>query len=313
MTLFRFFLPAFAAASLLSLNSCSMFGLFSSDEPAEEESKDKTGGYADYIASGGSVDATTYDVTTPEDLAKIDNGADGEVYFTDPDAPEEEISEITAAFENKRTGQHWYTKSAQASRIARLRGLPLLIWFHDSTLSPQSKALGRELLQREDFMDWSKDRAVCLCLDAGRGMNDVQAKSSDTSNAHKIKRLQQSYGLKNKPAFVIIAPQGEVVAKIDGFDGYAGALETSLMEGVAQAAKSYEQYKQGLRDKGFRDWQSSDGKRVIFAKLTRFDQKNDILYLKNAAGRQYKVHESKFHDSDVDYIENNLRDGGPKY
>lgn len=290
-----------------------MLGLSSDEEVSEDKTKDQTGGYADYIAQGGNVDATTYDVSTPEDLAKIDNGAEGEVYFTDPDAPEEEITEISEAFENRRTGQHWFTNSAQASRIARLRGLPMLVWFHDSTLSPKSKLLGRELLQSPDFLDWSKDRAVCLCLDAGKGMNDVHASSSDSSKSRKIARMQQSYGLKRKPAFVVVSPQGKVVTLIDGFDGYAAALETNLKDGIEQAAKSYEDYKDGLRAKGFRDWHSADGKRVIFAKITRFDQKRDILYLKNAAGRQYKVHESKFHDLDVDYIENNLRDGGPKY
>ncbi len=290
-----------------------MLGLSSKDVAEEDKPKDNTGGYADYIANGGNVDATTYDVSTPEDLAKIDNGAEGEVYFTDPDAPEEEITEITEAFENRRTGQHWYTNSAQASRIARLRGLPLLVWFHDSTLSPKSKLLGRELLQSPDFIQWSADRAICLCLDAGKGMNDVQASSSATSSSRKIGRMAQSYGLKRKPAFVVVSPQGKVMTRIDGFDGYAGELETNLKEGVKQAAQSYEDNKDTLKSKGYRDWRSADGKRVIFAKITRFDQKNDILYLKNAAGRQYKVHESKFHDADVDYIEYNLRDGGPKY
>lgn len=313
MTFARQFLLPIGLVSLLSLSSCSFFGL-GGDAAADDKKKgDPTGGYADYIAGGGSVDGTTYNVTSAEELERIDNEADGEVFFTDPDAPEAEVTGITEAFENKRSRKDWYTNPSQASRLARLEGLPLLVWFHDSVLNPQSKALGRKLLQSPEFLEWSESHAICLCLDAGKGMGDVQVSSDASNNYRNINKMQQSYGLKKKPSFVVISPQGKVITLIDGYDGYTGDIERQIKEGVEQASKSYAAYKVGLKKKGFRDWYSADGERAIFAKLTRFDQNRDILYLKDAAGKQYKVHESKFHNDDVDYIENHLRDGGPKY
>lgn len=68
--------------------------------------------------------ATSYNVNTSEELAKIDNGAEGEVYFTDPDNPDKEIEGITAAFESTRSGNAWMTDYGRALRFARREGRP---------------------------------------------------------------------------------------------------------------------------------------------------------------------------------------------
>ncbi len=299
--------------ALFSLSSCSMLGLGGKEENPDADKGDPTGGFADYLAKGGSTDATTYNVTTPEDLARIDNGAEGEVYFTDPDNPEAEVEGITEAFESKHTGHRWLTNSVQATREARLDGLPLLVWFHNSTLSPDSKNVARGLLETQEFIDWTDGKAICLCLDAGRGLKDSSASGQVATNYHKVNRMRGMYGLKSYPAFVVMSAHGKPALTIDGFDGYIGELERNLKDGIGKAAASYDLYKEELKAKGFRDWRSRDGSRTIFAKLTRFDQKQDMIYLKDAGGKQYRVHESKFHDDDVDYIEYNLRTGGPKY
>ena len=53
-----------------------------------------------------------------EELEKIDNGAEGEVYFTDPDNPDAEIAGITAAFEARRNGNGWLDNYGTATRLA---------------------------------------------------------------------------------------------------------------------------------------------------------------------------------------------------
>lgn len=303
------------SASLL-LGSCSLFDS-TPDAPATPATPatpdSAAAAYDAYVAAGGSVDARTFNVNSPEDLARIDNGVEGEVFFTNPDDPDQEIAGITEAFENKRTGQRWIPNYVQGLRFSRRKGLSVIIWFHDSSISPKSKLVGRELLNTPQFLDWCKDRVICICLDAGSGMTDLQGDSKSNDNFRNIASIQRRYNLKKKPSFVVMSANGKIVKTIDGYDDYIGGLESDLKSSIEAADKIYAQYLKELSAKGFREWRSKDGQKTLFAKLTRFDDKNDMLYLKEHTGRQIKIHESEFHNSDVDYIENNIRKGGPKY
>ncbi len=290
----------------LLLGSCSLW----QDAP-EEESKPKDAA-ADaalnqemnpLLLSGGDVSGENYNVSTPEELAKIDNGAEGELYFTDPDNPEADISGISNAFERRRSGNQWISNYLGGLRLARKEGLPIIIWFHDSVISPKSKLVARELLKTEEFDQWSEGKVVRICLDSGLSMDEMNAGGAARDNQVTIQRLSQRYKVHKKPSFVIISASGRVVTRIDGYDGYINQLALSLKAGVKAAEEDFDPYRDRKRHQGYRDWHSRDETQSIFAKAMRYDSKNQVLYMRDYTGRQLKSPLDSFSPADRDYIE----------
>lgn len=253
------------------------------------------------LANKGDINAVTYNVSTSEQLEQIDNGSDEELIWTNPDDPDADIPELTEAFENRRNGNGWQTDMGWAIRLARRQELPLLVWFHDSVISPKSNALGQEYLNTKEFNDWCKDRIIRLRLDSGTSLNDATADKAKYSY-REINALQLRYGLKKKPSFAIITPSGRIVSRIDGFDGFLTGFIRDLQEGVRAAEAEYKKHKEELKERGFREWVSSRSGKKVFAKLVRYDEEKKIVYLKEDGGRISRTKLSSFSQADVDYI-----------
>lgn len=245
--------------------------------------------------------ATSYNVNTSEELAKIDNGAEGEVYFTDPDNPDKEIEGITAAFESTRSGNAWMTDYGRALRFARREGRPLLIWFHDSVISPKSGMLGEHLLHTAKFNAWCKNRVVRVMLDTGAGLDESKSGTARYSRG-AINSLALKYGLKRRPALAIISPRGKFIIGMDGFSGAPQEAESIIREGVTKAEEDMRAYRAKLEPKGYRTWRSATGNMSLFAKLQRFDEAHQMVYLKEYGGRISRTKLKRFCDADVEFI-----------
>lgn len=253
------------------------------------------------LANKGDINAVTYNVNTSEQLESIDNGANEELIWTNPDDPDADIPELTEVFENRRRGNGWQSDMGWAIKLARQNELPLLVWFHDSVTSPKSNALGREYLNTKEFNDWCMGRIVRLRLDAGSSLDDSTADKARYSY-REINSLQQRYGLKRKPAFAIITPSGKIVERIDGFDGFLSGFVRDLQDGVARAEAEYKKYKEELRGSGYRDWVAARSGKKVFAKFVRYDEEKKIVYLKEGGGRISRTKLSSFSQADVDYV-----------
>lgn len=253
------------------------------------------------LANKGDINAITYNVSTSEQLEQIDNGSGEELIWTNPDDPDAEIPELTEAFENRRNGNGWQSDMGWAIRLARRQELPLLIWFHDSVISPKSNALGQEYLNTKEFNDWCKDRIIRLRLDSGTSLNDATADKAKYSY-REINALQQRYGLKKKPSFAIITPSGRIVSRIDGFDGFLTGFIRELQDGVKAAEAEYRKHKEALRARGFRDWASARSGKKVFAKFVRYDADKKVVYLKEDGGRVSRTKLSSFSQEDTEYI-----------
>lgn len=251
--------------------------------------------------------ATYTSVSSAAELEKYDNGAEGELIWTDPDNPDADIPGLTAAFESRRQGNGWLVNMGRATKLSRREGRPLIIWFHDSVISPKSKTLGAQLLETASFNEWCKDRVIRLKLDAGAAGDDATRAKSRYS-MQSINSLQQRYGMTHKPALAVISPRGKIVTRIDGYNGYLSEVEQELKDGVEEAEKSYAEYKEQLRSKGFRDWKSRRGNVTVFARLQRFDEKNNIVYLKDSGGRITRTRLEQFSAADVDYLDAQARE-----
>lgn len=256
------------------------------------------------LPNKGDPGAVNYNVSTSEELEKIDNGAEGEVYFTDPDNPDKEIEGITAAFESRRNGNGWMNDYGRALRFAHRESRPLLIWFHDSVISPKSARLGEELLDTPKFNAWCKDRVVRVKLDSGAALQDDKTQARYSRNA--IDSLALRYGLKKRPALAVISPRGKFIVGIDGYSGFLQEVDDVIRHGVADCEADMERYKAKLEPKGYRTWHSAQGNMSLFAKLQRFDEQKQLVYLKEYGGRITKTKLSRFSQEDIDYIKEYL-------
>lgn len=292
----------------LLLSSCS------STKPEEETKKDESAmpagmGFVDTPAPGmnpllpgGAVDpnAKTYNVTTSEELEKIDNGAEGEVYFTDPDNPDAEIEGITAAFESLRSGNVWLSNYGQATRYAHRECRPLIIWFHDSVIAPKSTQLGVNLLNTEQFNEWCNERVVRLKLDSGAELGEHQAGAPKYSRA-AIERLARRYGLTRRPALAVVSPRGKFVMGVDGYNDFTQQVDALLKEGVIRAEQEMQEYREKLEPKGYRTWSSATGEGTLFARVQRYNPKTRLVYFKEYGGKitRIKLHRLCKEDRDI--------------
>lgn len=254
------------------------------------------------LANKGDLNAVNVSVSSSEELEKIDNGSDEELIWTDADHPDAEIPELTEIFEHKRQGTGWQSNMSRSIKLARRREQPLIVWFHDSVISPRSNALGSQYLTTREFLDWADNHAVLLRLDSGASQDDKRADNAPY-HADSINTLQRRYGLTRKPSFAILTPHGKIAARIDGFDGMLPGFIIELKEGVARADKEFAQYKDRLAERGFRNWTSANGGRSIFAKLMRFDIDKGVVYLKESGGRITRTKLTHFCHEDIEYLQ----------
>ncbi len=303
----------FAASVALLLPACTLFRSREvvEERPAEEKPVMDMAQAAASIGNPlllnrGASDAVNYNVQTSEELAKIDNGAEGEVYFTNPDNPDEEIAGITAAFENRRHGNGWLDNYGRGIRLARRESRPIIIWFHDSVTSPKSRTLGNQLLDTPEFADWCRDRVVRVRLDAGASL-DERTKGSSRYSMRSINDMASRFGITRKPGLAVISPNGKVVTTIDGYDGFVAGVELELKAGVAQAEKEFREFKEKLEGRGYRTWHAARGGRSVFARLQRYDEAKDVLYLREYGGRVTRTPLAQFSQPDVAYVEERSR------
>lgn len=261
------------------------------------------------LANKGDLTAENYNVSTSEELEKIDNGADGVVTFTDPDNPDKEIAEITEAFESRRNGNGWMADYGRALRFAHRECRPLVIWFHDSVISPKSGRLGEQLLETAAFNEWCRDRVVRVKLDSGASIDD-RTRDSAKYSREAINRLALRYGLKKKPAIAVVAPTGRFIVGMDGFSGFTDEAEDIIKTGVQDCEKELKTYFTKLEGRGYRTWHSANGQMTLFAKLHRYDETHRMVYLKEYGGRITRTKLMRFADDDVEYLREELEKKG---
>lgn len=246
-------------------------------------------------------DAINYNVSTSEELEQIDNGAEGEVYFTDPTNPDKVIEGIEAAFAARRSGNGWLEDYAAATRLCRRKQRPLLIWFHDSVLSPKSKQLGAALLNTAKFNTWCNDRIIRLKLDSGAEV-ESNGKTPKYSRS-RIRNLARSYGLTKTPALAVITPNGKLMASVNGFDGFQETVQETIEKGVEDGYKEIAAARKRLEAKGYRDWSTADAKMEVFAKFHRYDTGSGKVYLKQPGGKITGVKLDRLRQPDIDFVE----------
>lgn len=303
------FIKSLLLCGLVLLQACSMFTQRTVTEESTNATKNLPPDMAGFMGNtllpgANNPDAINMKVTSEADLKKVEGSTDeDEIIWTDPDNLDESMAELNAVFEKKRQGNGWLNNYGQALKLSRRQGLPLIIWFHDSITSPKSKELGRTLLETKKFDEYCQDRVIRMKIDSGAAIDDTPGKSTRYSLS-SINRLASKYGIDRRPGIVVIAPHGgKVTARINGMSDYLYDVHAEIEAGVEKAESEYRAHKKELKAKGYREWTERRGKATIFAKLMRFDEKNNYVYLKEPGGKVTKTRLESFSKEDISYLD----------
>ncbi|HIX19040.1 MAG TPA: thioredoxin family protein [Candidatus Akkermansia intestinigallinarum] len=302
-------------SAALLLSSCSLFG-----GKAEEKKQDRAPVAADQLpqlgnpllANKGDINAVNLNVATEEELRNFDNGAEGELIFSDPDDIEASEEQINALYENRRRGNGWISDYSTALRLARRTERPMLIWFHDSMASPKSNALAEAVLNTPSFDSWCDNRVIRVLLDDSETTDEFTGHKSRYS-LNDLRAMGRRFGVSRRPAVVVVSMSGRVTPVIDGVDDTDWkAREAEICKALENAESDYEDYKDKLRDKGYRDWTRSNRRGTFFAKLQRVDRARGVAYLRQVGGRVLRMRLKSMTAEDAAYVESRSPSSGSK-
>ncbi len=184
----------------------------------------------------------------------------------DPDeAMEGGLEQLWQSPQNKS----WHQSFKEASQQSRQTGKPLLIWFTDSLYSPTCRHLSEDVFSTSEFEEWATHHIVRLRVDKQVPSRE-RSKDIGTRKLKYIKKLIKRYGVKGCPTVLLLKPGGEVYVKYRGYKkGDGEYYHARMVKAVAMIDKGYEQWRNKYKKRGYRLWESRDGRKT-FAKLYRF-------------------------------------------
>lgn len=200
-----------------------------------------------------------------------------DIVFTDPDNPEEsltELSEILAKNAGKKGS--WEQSITIARKLSMRQGKPLLIWFTDSDRSPMCKALSRELFSTKPFEDWAEKNLIRMQVDPSTDISEMnltlgQQETMRSELRTYVNRLKKKYRVLGTPSLVLLSPSGAVMGRYRGYQkGESDFTWGLIKQGVVSAEHSYKAWRKDLEKRDYREWTDQQG-RTVFAKLERYD------------------------------------------
>lgn len=276
---------------MMSVSSCSWLGLSQNSSKKAQDSRGldsampSVEGVNAYVPGGmdkaGQAGAKALAVSTEEELLKL-KFSDDDVYFTNPDQPDALIPEIEEAFSQKGKTYAWNHSYETGLQEGRRTGKPILVWFHDSKRSPASNNLGKELLDTKEFSDWAGEKVVRVRFDSG--VDSKRGQDVNYARQNYVNALLARFGLRGKPSYAVLSPDGRLIEANSGYvSGTADAVMRTLEHAVKMGNKRFDELKDTLRPKGFREWTGANG-RQIFAQMSRQSPASNEVWLKEFDG-----------------------------
>lgn len=240
--------------------------------------------------------------STPEEMLRMQGGDSQAAFFTDAHDPDAPIPGLEEAFASQNANQKWIQSYTQAVREAHHTGKPILIWFHHSKGSPPSAKLGAELFNTPDFEEWAKKNVIRVCYDQGEEFGNEQMGLIAKKKRAYVRKAPSIFGVRGTPVLLIMTPNGNKVDTIRGY--YTGQNKLyfdQIKNDVKLATAQYEEFKKTLIPKGYRTWTGRNGN-TLFAKLSRYDPENRIVWLQEADGHQAKTSIQNLSEADRTWV-----------
>lgn len=187
-------------------------------------------------------------------------------------------------------GEHWLDDHAEALRLARRENKPLLIWFSNSTYSPNDREMEDLVFAHERFIRAVNGRVVRVRIDYSR---DSAMMRSD----YHI-RLRTHFGVRGSPFVAVALPDGTEIGEFKGFkaewtEGYLDNFEVKINEAVDTIDRRQKQ----LQKEGYRWWTNSAGQ-ALFALPLQYDPESSRLALLGMWGDQWIVQRRELGEAD---------------
>jgi len=197
-----------------------------------------------------------------------------------------------AFLEKPKKTVSWLSSYREARRESMRTGKPLLMWFTrtGSPASPRCVTLNRELFATHEFSAWAKENVIRLKIDVSGGVdNKTRFEGSEVDRRNYAKKLKKQYHVLGFPALVVLQPDGGVYSRERG---YKKGTHKELWGKLKNAALTVEHnrgvYERRLAKKGYREWRGKN-QGVVFAKLSRFDEKSGTTWLTEPDGNVIKT------------------------
>ncbi len=244
------------------------------------------------VTGGGNVPAPI--PLTPEE----------DIVWTDPDHPDAKPAQLETLLEAPKNNS-WEENEAEARKLAVRQCKPLLIWFTDSASNALCNTLSNELFSTEPFDKWAGEKFVRLRVDANIRRAEPNLSMDERTDREARMRdyvadMKKRYKVLGQPTVLVVAPNGAVIGRYRGY--HPGTAETYwglIRQGEVAASKSCTEWRIGMENKGYRQWQDRRGRKV-FARLLSY-WRGDIL-LAEPDGQRSKTTESKLSDADQSWI-----------
>lgn len=287
----------FAIAACVALSNCadepSMPRIEQAPGPQGLPQTPLEGEVGTAVKPGGNAELKQLNYTPEEDLA-----------WTNPDDPDAGIPELETLMAAPKRGP-WEESETIARQTAAREGKPILIWFTNSAMSPNCKALSSDLFATQEFGKWADKNVVRLRVDTAATVDDPtltlgEKVSRQAEIKSYVQRLKKRYKVLGHPTLLMLNPSGEVLWKETGYKRGQGDFVWGLIkQAVAVTDNQYKEWRKNLEAKGYREWEGTNGKKV-FAKLVSYS-KGDLI-LTEPGGERYKSHESRLSRKDNKWI-----------
>ena len=287
----------FAIAACVVLSNCadkpSGFRIEQAPGPQGLPQTPLAGEAGTAVKPGGNAELKQLNYTPEEDLA-----------WTNPDDPDAGIPELETLMAAPKRGP-WEESETIARQTAAREGKPILIWFTNSAMSPNCKALSSDLFATQEFGKWADKNVVRLRIDAAATVDDPsltlgEKVSRQAEIRSYVQRLKKRYKVMGQPTLLMLNPSGEVLWKETGYKRGQGDFVWGLIkQAVAVTDNEYKEWRKNLEAKGYREWEGTNGKKV-FAKLVSYS-KGDLILIE-PGGERYKSHESRLSRNDNKWI-----------
>ncbi|MFT6178576.1 MAG: thioredoxin-related protein [Paracoccaceae bacterium] len=214
------------------------------------------------------------------------------IVWSSGDDPNADIP-FKKAFLNKPSKKTpWMPSYSEARRESMRSGKPILMWFTrtGSPASPMCVTLSRELLATHEFAKWAKENVIRLKIDVSGGVdNKTRRKGDEVTRRNYAEKLKKQYHVMGYPTLIVLQPDGGVYSRERG---YSRGENKEIWGNLKNAALTIEHnrgvYERRMAKKGYRVWIGQD-RGLVFAKLSRFDEKSGTVWLTEPDGNLIKT------------------------
>ncbi len=219
----------------------------------------------------------------------------------DPDKPMEELEGLW----KQGPKDLWLRSYEMAMKEARVKGLPVMIWFTNSRSPATSRALAEELFETSDFEVWANEHVVRLRVDSF--IQDEDAKRANKKRDY-VQRLRKQYKVMGAPVVVMLSPRGTQFGKYTGYrPGASDFFMGRLKQAHKIAMEDHANWRQEYEARGYRVWHDLKGRKV-FAKPISL--KEGTLGLVSPSGKRSQTLVTKLSVQDQLWIKEYIRKKG---